>query len=40
MGNEHHIRVIVAGGGVVGLTLANALEVSHSCDHENTFRFS
>ena len=28
MGNDQHqIRVIIAGGGVVGLVLANALEV-------------
>jgi 2-polyprenyl-6-methoxyphenol hydroxylase-like FAD-dependent oxidoreductase len=27
MGSRHQIRVIIAGGGVVGLVLANALEV-------------
>jgi 2-polyprenyl-6-methoxyphenol hydroxylase-like FAD-dependent oxidoreductase len=27
MGGSYQIRVIIAGGGVVGLVLANALEV-------------
>jgi hypothetical protein len=27
MGKDYQFKVIIAGGGVVGLTLANALEV-------------
>lgn len=34
MGKDYEFKVIIAGGGVVGLTLANALEV-HVLQHLN-----